>query len=52
MLKVFCNYNGLEGECTKQDFEFARTGINPSGMVKVIFKDFTQAVPFHTIIEI
>lgn len=48
-MRVYCNYHNQEGECTEEDFNDAKTGNNPSRMVKVVFDTFTQAVPFVTL---
>ena len=46
---VYCNYHNLEGLCTEEDYKDAEFGRNPSRMVRVHFKEFTQAVPFTTL---
>jgi len=48
-LKVYCNYHNESGTCTEEDYNDAKNGTNPSRMVRVQFKDFSHAVPFHTI---
>ena len=52
MKKVFCSYHNEEGECSLEDWNDAKSGANPSGMCRVIFKTFTQAVPFNTLNEL
>ena len=49
MKKVYCTYHQLKGVCTEEDWNDAKSGANPSRMVRVHFEDFTQAVPFHTL---
>jgi hypothetical protein len=47
--KVYCSYHNLEGTCSIEDYQDTKAGVNPSGMLRVTFPAFTQAVPFHTI---
>ena len=49
-MKIYCTHHSEHGICTEEDFNDAKTGINPSGMVRVKFNLFTQAVPFHTLL--
>ncbi len=49
MYKVYCSHHNLYGVCTIEDYHDAQLLHSPSGMVRVIFDDFTQAVPFHTL---
>ena len=48
-MKVFCSYHNESGTCTEEDFKDTKTDINPSGMVRVQFESFNQAVPLHTL---
>lgn len=52
MKKVYCSYHNLIGHCTEEDYEDAKWGRNPSGLCRVVFDTFTQAVPFHTLTAI
>ena len=49
MYRVYCSYHNLEGTCTIEDYNDSKSGCNPSGMLRVVFPEFTQAVPFHTV---
>ena len=49
MLEVYCNYHEEWGHCTEEDYNDTKEGRNPSGMVRVQFETFTQAVPFNTL---
>ena len=48
-MKVYCTYHNEEGKCSKDDYDAAVSGENPSRMVRVEFATFTQAVPLHTL---
>ena len=48
---VYCNHHNQFGECTEEDFRDAESGRNPSRMLRVQFRTFTQAVPFNTVIH-
>lgn len=50
-MNVFCNHHSQFGKCLKEDWDDAKTGRNPSSMVRVVFETFTQAVPFNTLEE-
>lgn len=48
-MEVFCTHHKQYGTCNEEDYNDAKTGKNPSRMVNVVFKTFTQSVPFHTL---
>jgi len=52
IMQVYCSYHTLHGECLDQDYLDAKSGRNPSRMVRVKFEKFTQAVPFNTLFEV
>jgi len=49
MLKVYCIHHNEYGFCTLDDYNDSKSGANPSGMLRVEFNTFTQAVPLNTI---
>ena len=48
-ITVFCSHHNQYGQCTIEDYQDAKSGRNPSGMVRVKFDTFSQAVPFNTV---
>jgi len=48
-MNVYCNYHNKYGKCLEDDYMDSKEGRNPSGMVRVTFEKFTQAVPIHTL---
>lgn len=48
-MKVYCSHHNQYGICTEEDYYDAKLGNSPSGMVRVQFPSFTQAVPLNTL---
>lgn len=49
-MRVYCNHHNQFGSCSEQDYKDSKEGRNPSRMVRVHFKTFTQAVPLNTLV--
>lgn len=49
---VECSHHNQRGICTLEDYEDSKWRRNPSGMLRVRFATFTQAVPFSGITRI
>jgi hypothetical protein len=48
-MNVYCNHHNEYGKCLEDDYMDSKEGRNPSGMVRVVFNTFTQAVPIYTL---
>lgn len=44
-MDVFCSHHQEFGECSKEDWDDAKSGRSPSRTVLVLFESFSQAIP-------